>query len=123
MSFGERLKELIDEKEVSQKDVAAHLNIAVSTLNGYANDYREPDFSTLVSLSKYFNVSTDFLLGLTNVPAFKLHQHDEQVLRLIYYYERLNPCFKKLLIEEAKLFSKFDNSEKSSFLTPAKREP
>lgn len=111
MTFGERLKELMNEKGVSQKEVADYLNIAASTLNGYANNYREPDFTILSSLAKYFDVSTDFLLGLTTVPSFKSYYGDEQLLRLIYYYDKLNPAFQKLLIEEAKLFLKYNKSE------------
>lgn len=107
MTFGERLKYLMDEKEVTQKQVSKQLNIAISTLNGYANDYREPDFATLSSLSQYFGVSTDFLLGLTSISTYDSQISDEQLLRLIHCYNELTPEMQVLLLEEAKLLVKY----------------
>lgn len=107
MTFGERLKYLMDEKEVTQRQVSKQLNIAISTLNGYANDYREPDFATLSSLAQYFNVSTDFLLGLSAIPSDSTTIADEQLQCLIHYYQKLSPEMQTLLLEEAKLLSKY----------------
>ena len=39
------------------------LHIASTTLSGYINNHREPDFSTLIRMAHYFDVSTDYLLG------------------------------------------------------------
>ena len=108
MTFGERLKQLMDEKEVTQKEVSENLNIAISTFNGYANDYREPDFSTLISLAKYFDVSADFLLGITKEKYLNTEiDNPDQLEVLVHYYNNMNSATRAFLIEEAKLLSKY----------------
>ena len=64
MILKERLKELRVERGLKQKDVAEALEISVSCYGGYEQGYREPDFKTLIKISKFFKVSTDYLLGL-----------------------------------------------------------
>ncbi len=49
-SFGERLKQLMEDQSISQRDLAAALNISKSTVSGYVNSYREPDFKSLLKL-------------------------------------------------------------------------
>lgn len=63
-TFGERLRRIRREQFIRQKQLAGHLNIAVSTLSQYENDKRHPNFEILTKISRYFNVTTDYLLGL-----------------------------------------------------------
>lgn len=63
-SFGKRLKELRTEKNITQRAMAEILSISVPTLSHWECDYQEPAFKDLVALGKFFNVSTDYLLGL-----------------------------------------------------------
>lgn len=58
-----RLKELREEKGLAQKEVADFLNIHVNSYGRYEQGTREADYNTLIKLSKYFNVSIDYLLG------------------------------------------------------------
>ena len=108
MTFGQRLKQLLTEHHITQRQLSHSLNIASSTLNGYANDYREPDFGTLISLADYFGISVDYLLGNSEIPNYTASFSDEQAGRLMYYYGRLSPRMKKLLIAEAQLLLKHD---------------
>ena len=62
MSFGENLRTLIEEWDMTQNEVAMKLNIAPSTMGSYVQNTREPDFATLKSIAKFFNVSIDYLL-------------------------------------------------------------
>ena len=62
MSFGERLRALIEERGVTQKALAEQLNIAPSTISSYVQNTREPDFETLKRLAKCFDVTPDYLL-------------------------------------------------------------
>ena len=62
MSFGENLRTLIEEREITQKELARQLNIAPSTVGSYVQNTREPDFSTLKLIAQYFDVSIDYLL-------------------------------------------------------------
>ena len=62
MSFGENLRTLIEEREITQKELARQLNIAPSTVGSYVQNTREPDFSTLKLIAQYFDVSIDLSL-------------------------------------------------------------
>lgn len=56
------LKEIRKKKKYSQLKVAMDLNISREALSYYENGKRSPDIDMLVILSKYFNVSIDYLI-------------------------------------------------------------
>ena len=58
-----RLKLLRKERGLLQRDVAEHLNIAVSTYSYWENGKFEPDQESLSKLADFFGVSADYLLG------------------------------------------------------------
>lgn len=64
--LGQRLKELREEKGLTQKQVAAALNLNTVTYLHYENAQREPPLSVLADMAKFFDVSVDYLLGLTD---------------------------------------------------------
>ena len=64
-----RLDELKASRKLLQKQIAEGAGIPLRTYQRYENGEREPSASTLVALSDFFNVSTDYLLGLSNNPA------------------------------------------------------
>ena len=63
--FSKRLKALREEKKYSQDDLAKELNISRNSIYFYENNKRVPDANTIIALSEYFGVSTDYLLGLS----------------------------------------------------------
>lgn len=65
--IAERLKSLREEKNILQKDVAKYLNITTSAYGFYEQGKRTPDANVLSMLSDFYGVSTDYLLGRTNV--------------------------------------------------------
>lgn len=74
----DRLKELRTEYQLLQKDVATYLNITSSAYGFYEQGKRIPDADTVKKLSEYFKVSTDYLLGESNIKesADKLVKND-----------------------------------------------
>lgn len=66
MIFSKRLKDLRKQKELSQKEYASLLGISSVTLSHYENGKREPDLDRLVSICTCLEVSSDYMLGLTN---------------------------------------------------------
>lgn len=70
-TFGNRLKTLREHHNLSQKEFANILNIANSTLSQYESDKRVPSDEVKLQIAKYFNVSTDYLLGNETPPKFK----------------------------------------------------
>ena len=66
MAFGDKLLGLLEEKEISQKEFAAKLNIAPTTLNGYIKNKRQPDFELIKKIAALLNGSIDFLFDYNN---------------------------------------------------------
>lgn len=69
--FGQRLKNLREEKGVSQRELAEIIGISKGAVYYYESDERAPDIVTLEKLSDYFGVSADYLLGRTNARTQK----------------------------------------------------
>lgn len=64
--FGRRLKQALIEKNIQQKMLAKELEVSDKTLSSYVNGNASPTIVGLAKISKYLNISTDFLLGLSN---------------------------------------------------------
>lgn len=64
--FGERLKELRQEKKIGQVELAKALGVSKGVISLWENGLREPTMSNLISVAVYFGVSVDFLVGLQN---------------------------------------------------------
>ncbi len=62
--LGERLKELREEQGLTQKQLAQKLNLHSVTYLHYEKSQREPPLSVLIDMALFFEVSTDYLLGL-----------------------------------------------------------
>lgn len=76
MTFGERLKELRLEKNLSQSDFGALFNKSANNISQYETGKRQPDLETLQQMSSFFNVSVDYLLG--NTDTKRVLNHDSQ---------------------------------------------
>ena len=61
-----RLKALRSEKGITQKQLAEQLNTSISSIISYENSIRFPSSAVLGLLSRYFNVSKEYLLGETD---------------------------------------------------------
>ncbi len=61
--FGLRLKELRIEKGISQRKFGELIGVCNQTVSFWESGSREPDMDTLVKISDFFDVSTDYLLG------------------------------------------------------------
>ena len=64
--FSERLKELRNENGLSQVEVGKKLGVTQSTIAKWESNEREPAQEMLVEIAKFFNISTDYLLGLSD---------------------------------------------------------
>lgn len=62
-----RLRTMREEHGYLQKFVADKLGIKSNTLSGYENGTRTPDPTMLSNIADLYNVSTDYLLGRTNI--------------------------------------------------------
>ncbi len=107
MKFCDKLRLLIEEQNLTQKQVAIDLNIAPSTMGGYVQGMSQPDFETLKRLAQYFDVSADYLL---NIPEKKNNGFlEEELLRVFRSMTREQ---RSLFIEQGKVFVKANNISK-----------
>ena len=61
-----RLKDLREDSDITQKQLADYLNIKQNTYSQYENGQRQIPIDTLIKLACYFNTSVDYMLGLTD---------------------------------------------------------
>lgn len=66
--FGKRLRDLREDHDLKQKDLAKILGVSDRTIGMYEQERREPSLELLVKIADYFDVSLDYLLGRTNDP-------------------------------------------------------
>lgn len=66
MEIGKRIKDLRNEKNYSQEDLAKLLKVRRTAISRWELAQNEPDLNTVVNLAKIFDVTTDYLLGLEN---------------------------------------------------------
>lgn len=67
ISVGEKLKTLRLNNNLTTRDVAQALKIGKGTYTNYETGRSKPSFDILISICKYFNISADYLLGLTDI--------------------------------------------------------
>lgn len=65
--LGDRIKLLREEKHLKQEELAKDLSVAPSTIGMYETNKRQPNNDLIIRLAKYFNVSTDYLLGKSDI--------------------------------------------------------
>lgn len=77
MSLGKRIKKLRLNNDLEQKELSAKINISQASLSAYEKENKKPSFEVLDKLSDFFNVSTDYLLGKTEYPNFRVIEKEE----------------------------------------------
>lgn len=66
-----RIRDLREDHDKTQQEIADVLNMHRSVYRRYESGERETPVWVIVKLAKYYHVSTDYLLGLTDDPAAK----------------------------------------------------
>ena len=70
--LGTRIKELRKEFGLSQVELAMRMEVTKQTISNWENENIQPSIDMLVGLSNVFNVTTDYLLGLDDVPRLSI---------------------------------------------------
>jgi len=66
-----RLRDLREDRDLVQKEVAAYLGIDQRVYSNYEIAKREIPARFVIALAKFYNTSSDYILGLTNNPKSK----------------------------------------------------
>lgn len=64
--MSQRLKNLREHNNLSQKDIADVLNIKHQQYQRYEKEINQISLKYLIKLAEYYNTSTDYILGITN---------------------------------------------------------
>jgi len=99
----DNLKKIRESKNISQTKLAVDLEVSQELISRYELGSSFPQPNMLIKLSKYFNCSVDYLLGLTDVvtPVQKLASKQENIKAIEFYnkYDSLSEenkyCFNK----------------------------
>ena len=62
MTFGERFKQTLEQREITQKQFALKMNVSESAISDYVNDRRHPNILLVRDFAKELGVSIDYLL-------------------------------------------------------------
>ncbi|MBQ7290554.1 MAG: helix-turn-helix transcriptional regulator [Clostridia bacterium] len=68
MYFYERLKDLREEREKKQIEIAMLLNTSQEQYSRWENGVRELPMHHFITLANFYNVSIDYLVGITDNP-------------------------------------------------------
>ena len=61
-----RLRELREDNDLTQKALAEYLHIRQNTYSQYENGQRQIPLELLIMLARYYDTSTDYILGITD---------------------------------------------------------
>lgn len=64
----QRIRDLREDSDKTQKQVAEEIGLWLNTYRNYETGDREPPFEIMIKLAKYYDVSLDYLAGLINNP-------------------------------------------------------
>ena len=104
LTLGERIKILQEATGVKNKEIAAFLHVAKNTVSGYVQDKSEMTFESLVKIADLFHVTTDYLLGRTDIPEIPLRLSDSE-RRLILDLRTLNPDQKAIAAQNIRFMA------------------
>lgn len=65
------------EKGLSQSELSKIFDVAQNTLSQWETGRRDPDTATVARLARFFNVPTDYLLGIDSPPSSDIKQPQE----------------------------------------------
>lgn len=92
--FGIRLKELRKNNNLTQQELADKMSLVKSSISAYEKSAKYPSVEVLVKLCHYFNVSADYLLGLSDNKSLKDYDLTEEqieiVMKIIIQFHQLN---------------------------------
>lgn len=106
-----RLRALRQEQNISMKQLGDIFDVAESTISLYENEKRKVDTDMLIKFANYFNVSTDYLLGITDERNSSLDNNadigfDDFTYAMHNESKQLTDDDKQMLLDMAKMLKK-----------------
>lgn len=99
MQLGTRIQALLTEQGITQRKMAADLNINPNTLNGYIKSRRFPDCVILSQIAGYLGTNVDYLLGNTSIKVYPELLLSEEELLILNNYRSMDASKQRMLEE------------------------
>ena len=108
MNVGDRISELRKSEGITQQQLANRIDVSKSAVGGYEQNRKKPSISVLNRISEYFGVTTDYLLGNSNLkhdPHSRIKEALEDEPELLGFWQEMRdrPELKELFIESEQL--------------------
>lgn len=79
MLLNVRLRQLRKKNKLTAKEFSQIFNISHSSVSLYESGKRTPNIELIVKMAKYFDVSTDYLFGITDIPYSVEHYNEKEI--------------------------------------------
>lgn len=120
--FAKRLRDAREELGLMQKEMASKLSMPITTYNGYETGKRSPSLDIVKHIADMLDISTDYLLGRTNIKINISNLREEELIEklnptndmreLLEHFSKLDSEAKDRALKIVKLFSEENNSNK-----------
>lgn len=111
--FGERLSNILQDKEISQITLSQKLNVTQQAVNRWCKNKTQPDHKMIVKIAQYLNVSTDYLLGNdTKISKYEEELKEKLILKRTLIKAGIMKANEDLTDDMLKKIIKFINNNK-----------
>ena|ERR1039458_8609032 len=93
---GKRIRQLREQMGKTQKEIAEMVGTTAPNMNFYENGKRSPSFDSIVKFAQFFGVSTDYLLGASDIKGIFC---DEEVSKAFEGFVKLSPRDRLVIME------------------------
>ncbi len=119
----DRIRALREKTGMSARKFAEEMGMKYTTYYGYETGSREPGSDSIVALAKYYNVTTDYILGIEKSPApAEADTGDKRLDGIIENYHQLNEEGKDALANRAEEMTYIPKYKKCASLSEEKTE-
>ena len=88
----QRFKQLRHEKAYTQERMAMEFNVSQTTISAYETGERLPDIHMLIKMANFFGVSSDYLIGLSDIPhPMQTTEFTADEVTLLHLFHTLSP--------------------------------
>lgn len=105
--FGERLREQRIKRGLTQGELAQELGMARNSIFSYETNKRTPDIDVLAKCAMFFDVTSDYLLGLSDIPKV-----DADNKKIVSYHQRTDSARQKLIARIDKALEEITTAER-----------
>ncbi len=96
-SIGERIKQLRENKGLTQAQLAKEFKLSRSAVNYWEMGLSVPSTQYIIELAKFFNVSADYLLGIKDTASISVFGLNEKQIAAVY---EVIQCFKETNLQQ-----------------------